>query len=72
MLLKRDRHGMGVVTINGKDRLAVVGGSDGRNKLNSVELYDTQTEKWEMTEFELSEPKVGFGLLTIKLGDIFS
>ena len=27
---KRDGHGMGVVTINGKDRLAVFGGYDGR------------------------------------------
>ena len=69
---KRDRHGMGVVTINGKDRLAVVGGSDGRNKLNSVELYNTQTEEWEMADFKLIEPKVEIGFLTIKLGDILS
>ena len=69
---KRWQHGMGIVTINGKDKLAVLGGYDGRNKLNSVEIYNTQTEKWEMTDFKLSEPKHSFGFLTIKLGDIFS
>ena len=63
---------MGVVTINGKDRLAVFGGSDGRNQLNRVEIYNTQTEKWEKTDLKLSEAKYGFGFLTIKLGDILS
>ena len=69
---KRYAHGMGVVTINGIDRLAVIGGHDGRNEHDSVELYNTQTEKWEMTDFKLREPKHAFGFLTIKLGDIFS
>ena len=69
---KRVYHGIGIITVNGEDRLAVVGGSDGRTQLDSVELYNTQTEKWEMTDFKLSEAKCGFGFLTIKLGDIFS
>ena len=69
---KRAGHGIGVVTINGKDRLAVFGGFDGRNYLDSVELYNTQTEKWEMTDFRLNEAKYGFDFLTIKLGDILS
>ena len=69
---KRDRHGMGVVTINGKDRLAVFGGNDGGNYLDSVELYNTQTEKWEMADFKLSEAKSHFSNLTVKLGDILS
>ena len=69
---KRNSHGMGVVTINGEDRLAVFGGHDGENYLGSVEFYNTQTEKWEMTELKLREPKFGFGFLTIKLGDILS
>ena len=42
------------------------------NELDSVELYNTQTEKWEMADFKLSEAKYGFGFLTIKLGDILS
>ena len=68
-MCKRARHGMGV---NGENKLAVFGGYDGRNELDSVEIYNIKTEKWEMTEFKLSEPKIGFGFLTIKLGDILS
>ena len=69
---KRYGHGMGVVTINGEDRLAVFGGDDGRNELDSVELYNTETEKWEMTDFKLSEAKSGFSFLTVNLGDLLS
>ena len=39
---------------------------------DSVEFYNTHTEKWEMTDFRLSEAKFGFGFLTIKPGDILS
>ena len=63
---------MGVVTINGENKLAVFGGYDGRTQLDSVEVYKTKTEKWEMTDLELSEAKYYFGFLTIKLGDILS
>ena len=69
---KRYGHGMGVVTINGKDRLAVFGGHDGRTRLDSVELYNTQTEKWEMIDYKLSEAKSYFSFLTVKLEDILS
>ena len=63
---------MGVVTINGENRLAVFGGYDGGKNLDSVEFYNAQTEKWEMTDLKLSEAKWGFSFLTIKLGDILS
>ena len=63
---------MGVVTVYGEDKVAVFGGYDGINALDSVELYNTKTEKWEMTDFKLSEAKYGFGFLTTKLGDILS
>ena len=69
---KRYGHGMGVVTINGENKLAVFGGWDGRNYLDSVELYNTQTEKWENSDFKLSGVKFGFSFLTVKLGDILS
>ena len=75
MNYKRIFHGMGIVTVNGKDKVAVFGGlkSLGRgNELDIVEFYNTQTEKWEMTELKLWEPKFGFGFLTIKLGEIHS
>ena len=69
---KRRSHGMGIITVNGEDQVAVFGGHDGENELVSVELYNTKTEKWEMSDLKLSEPKLGIGFLTIKVGDIFS
>ena len=69
---ERAGHGMGVVTINGKDRLAVFGGYDGRKNLDSVELYNTQTEKWETSDFKLSKARSDFSFLTVKLRDIIS
>ena len=69
---KRVNHGMGVVTINDEHKLAVFGGFDGRTRLDSVELYNTETEKWEITDFKLREPKSHFSFLTVKLGDILS
>ena len=65
---KRAGHGIGVVTINGKDRLAVFGGFDGRTTLDSVELYHSETEKWETSDLKLSEASC----LTVKFGDILS
>ena len=73
MNYKRAYHGIGVVTINSEDRIAVFGDLEslGRgNELNSVELYNTQTQKWEMADLKLNAAKCSFGFLTIKLGDI--
>ena len=64
-----------IVTVNGEDRIAVFGGLESLergNELDSVELFNTHTEKWEMTDFRLSEAKFGFGFLPIKLGNILS
>ena len=63
---KRVDHGMGLVTIKGKDRLAVLGG----NSFDSVELYNAKMDNWEMTDFKLSGAKSGFSFLTVKLGVI--
>ena len=38
----------------------------------SVELYNTQTEQWEISDFKLSRAKFGFSLLSVKLADIIS
>ena len=66
----RQGHGMGVLTINGEERLAVFGGDDGNKKHDSVELYDAQTEKWETTNIKLKEAKTQFGFLSVKLNDV--
>ena len=72
MNFKRVGHGMGVITINGDERIAVFGGYDGRNELESAELYNTHTEKWETSDFKLSKAKECFSFLDVKLGDILS
>ena len=69
---ERSGHGIGILTINGEDRLAVFGGYDGRNSLDSVELYNAKTESWETSDIKLNEPKDSFGYLTVKLKDILS
>ena len=69
---KRGNHGMDIVTINGEDRLAVFGGINNKTYLDSVEFYNTQTEKWETSDIKLKEPKIACWNLTIKLGDIMS
>ena len=72
-LKKRHRHGMGVITVNGEDRLAVVGGlSDNYTELDSIELYNTETEEWETTKIKLQTPSYNFGCLSLNLRDIIS
>ena len=64
---------VGTVKINGEERLAVFGGSDGSGRhLDSVELYNAQTEKWETTDIKLKKSKRGFGFLSVKLPDLIS
>ena len=73
MNTKRRDHGMGIVTINGEERLAVFGGSKSwQTMLDCVEVYDTKTRKWENTDIKLRVPKEGFGYLNVKRKDIIS
>ena len=69
---KRADHGMGVVTINGDNRLAAFGGYDGRTMLDSIELYNSQSKKWETTDIKLKQPTKMFGFLSVKISDIIS
>ena len=61
---ERYGHGIGVITINGEDRLAVFGGSDGNDFLDSVELYNAQTQMWECSDIKLNNCKRSFGFLS--------
>ena len=70
---KRADHGMGVLTIDGEDRLAVFGGeSVGRTILDSVEVYNAKTGKWDIISAKLNQPNYLFGCLSVKLSDIIS
>ena len=72
MNAKRIGHGMGVFTIKGEDKLAVFGGFDGKTRLDSVEIYNTQSKQWETTDIKLKKPLNIFGFLSVKLSDIIS
>ena len=71
MNFKRAYHGMGVITINGEDKLVVIGGSGSDG---SVELYNIETKKWEISNIRLngSGRTTMLSFLQIKLADIIS
>ena len=70
---KRRSHGIGIITINGEDRLVTFGGDHYMgNDLDSVELYNHQTERWETSDIKLKETKSNFGFLSLKLSDVIS
>ena len=72
MKSKRADYGIGVVTINGEDKLALAGGLNiGGNFLKSVEIYDEKTQKWKRTNIKLNTEKSGCGFMSIKLGLIY-
>ena len=73
MNIDRCGHGMGVITINDEERLAVFGGCSLTLKLlDCVELYNPRTRSWDTTNIKLSKPMFEFGFLNVKLGDIIS
>ena len=72
MISNRYSHGIGIITFEGEDKLAVLGGFDGNRMLDSVEIYDDKTQKWVTTDLKLNKPKVDFDFLAVKFGDIIS
>ena len=76
MNVQRSHHGIGVVTINDEDRLAVFGGMNNQcwpllSVLDSVETYNANTQMWEMSDMKLKRKNFGFGFLSVKLKDVF-
>ena len=68
---KRVGHGIGIVTINGKEKMVAFGGFDDRRTLvDEVQVYNVQTKKWEASDIKLSEPKHNFGFTSVTLKDI--
>ena len=77
MYCLRSSYGDTIVTINNEDRLIVFGGkeffdpTDFSNKnVDSVEVYNTETEKWETTGMKLKNKNAEFGFLTVNLAQI--
>ena len=66
----RHDHGIGIVTVNDVDRVAVFGGYGGSIRsrggyLKTVEIYNPESEKWEDSKFELKEGKACFGCVSV-------
>ena len=82
MNIPRAFHGIGVITINDEDKLAVFGGQislvdlDDYNDIdfdtNSVECYNSNTNKWEITNIKLKESSSHFGFLSVKQELLFN
>ena len=70
MNFKRSQHGIGILTIEGKNVLAVFGGYSEKSKMEPgfVEIYNAQTQKWEISNIKLKEHYRRFGFLSVKPG----
>ena len=67
---RRHDHGIGIVTVNDVDKVAVFGGyrgigSRGGYYLKTVEIYNPESKKWEDSKFELEEAKAYFGFVSV-------
>ena len=69
---RRHDHGIGIVTVNDVDRVAVfggygdIGGIDSRGGyLKSVDIYNPESGNWEDSEFELKEGKANCGFVSV-------
>ena len=71
MNYKRTGHGIGILTLDGEDQVAIFGGRhENYVEHDSVEVYDQETQKWKMTDIKLSKARCNFGFLTVKRNDI--
>ena len=73
---KRDAHGIGTITVQGEDRVAVFGGTSRNNgswiSLDNLELYNPQIDVWELSKIKLKEKYDEVTCVTVKLGKILS
>ena len=66
MNLCRVGHAMGVINVNGEERLAVLGGANkAGGRPSAVELYNAKTDQWELSDIMLDEPRCNFGSVAI-------
>ena len=67
MNFRRYNHGIGIVTINDEDKLAVFGGlSMDHTNLDRIETFNTKTKKWDLTDIKLGQERYDFGYLSVK------
>ena len=73
---KRDAHGIGTITVQGEDRVAVFGGTSRNNgswiSLDNLELCNPQTDVWDLSKIKLKENYQEVTCVSVKLGEILS
>ena len=64
----RAEHGIGIINIKGRERIVVFGGigTNARRCLDSVEVYDTKTQKWTLTNLKMKKAGVFKANLCVK------
>ena len=72
----RSFHGIGDISINGQERLAVFGGRSNNTSSSSyyrsIEVYDPETQKWKRNNsIKLDKPRYICRFLNVKLADIY-
>ena len=76
---RRTDHGIGVLKVDGKERVCVFGGrqrhedpdeTDPLPLLDSIEVYYPEEQMWKVADFTLGQPRKEFAFTTIKAGDI--
>ena len=65
---RRYLHGIGVMTVGKEEKIVVLGGNDGFNWLDDIEVYQDDTQTWTLKDIKLSEAKFSMGVLTVKKG----
>ena len=72
MEFERSFHGIGLITINDKEQLAVFGGVDTQFSLGAdrFEVYNTKTGTWEISSIKMKNHTSSFAYLSVRLGDI--
>ena len=67
MNMSRAQHGIGIITIKGYDRIVVFGGiGNNEHCLDSVEVYNTETQKWALTNLKLKKASAFTGNICLK------
>ena len=72
MNVPRAEHGIGLITINEQDKLIVFSGWTKYNVgfLESVEMFNEETQTWDMTDIQMDVARSGFGYVNVSLADI--
>ena len=66
----RHDHGISLMKFNNKYKIVVFGGDNYKGfldfeRIDSIEVFDEETEKWNNTELKLTCPRAAFSFVTV-------